>query len=248
MGRWSRALAPRFLRWLRPQPAAHWLDVGCGTGALTAAILDLCEPASVEACDPSEPFIAHARRSLSGGCTFHVIPSADALPSRDGGFDTVVSGLVLNFLSDPKRTLETMRDRARRGAIVAAYVWDYAGGIELLKCFWEEAVALSPGAASVDESRRFERWDQPCMVSLFNAAGFSQIETAVLEIQTHFSDFADYWRPFLGGSGPAPAYVASLDPTQRELLRSRLAQRLRSDHGEQIQLRARALAVRGASL
>lgn len=247
MGRWSRALARVFLQWLRPLPSGHWLEVGCGTGALTAAILDVCQPASVFACDPSEPFIEHARRTVSGRCVFHVIPSADALPSRDGGFDAVVSGLVLNFVPEPGRALEVMRARSRRGGTIAGYVWDYAGGVELLKVFWEEAVASDPGAASIDESHRFGRWDRPAMASLFRAAGLDHVETGVLEIPTHFGDFQDYWKPFLGRSGPAPSYVASLDPTQRELLRSRLERRLPSGRDEHIRLRARALVARGIS-
>jgi len=246
MGRWSRAVARTFLEWLRPQPDGHWLEVGCGTGALTGGIVDICQPASVVACDSSEPFIEHARRSLPG-CTFHVIPSMDALPSRDGGFDAVVSGLVVNFLPEPKSALEIMGDRARLGGTVGAYMWDYGGGVELLKHFWDEVVALNPGAAALDESQRFGHWDASALASLFREAGFANVETGVLEIRTDFSDFEDYWTPFLGRTGPAPSYVASLDPTQRALLRSRLEQRLSSARGGPIRLRARALAVRGTS-
>lgn len=245
MGRWSRSLARVFLDWLRPGRLGHWLDVGCGTGALTAAIVDVCEPASVIACDPSEPFIEHARKTLSGVCTFHVIPTADALPRRDLGFDVVVSGLVLNFMSQPASALRAMRERSRRGGTVAAYIWDYAGGIELLNYFWEEAVSLNATAASVDESRRFAGWDLRAMESLFCAAGFADVETAVLEIPTEFSSYEDYWKPFLGRSGPAPSYVASLDSAQRELLRARLERRLSAGEGRHVRLRARALATRG---
>lgn len=245
MGRWSRPVARVFLEWLSHGPGGHWLEVGCGTGALTAAILDLCEPASVVACDPSEPFIEHARKTLSGACSFHVIPTVDALPRRDSGFDVVVSGLVLNFVPEPAGALRAMRERTRRGGMVAAYIWDYAGGVELLKYFWEEAVSLNASAASVDESRRFGSWDLPAMESLFGAAGFADVETAVLEIPTEFSSFENYWKPFLGRSGPAPSYVASLDPAQRELLRARLERRLSAGEGRHVRLRARALATRG---
>jgi SAM-dependent methyltransferase len=247
MGRWSRALARLFLEWLRPPPSGHWLEVGCGTGALTAAICDLCEPASVVACDPSEPFIEHAQSTLPDACTFCVLPEVDALPGRDGGFDTVVSALVLNFMPEPERALGVMRARSRPGGTVAAYVWDYAHGPEFLRIFWEEAVALNPGAAALDESRRFGDWQEPALASLFRAAGLAQVETGMLEMTTGFADFEDYWRPFLGGSGPAPSYVASLDPARGELLRVRLARRLSSAGDGTIRLRARAFAVRGAS-
>jgi len=176
-----------------------------------------------------------------------VIAAPNALPSRAGGFDAVVSGLVLNFVPDPKSLLEVMQQRTRRGGTVAVYVWDYRGGVDLLRYFWEEAVLLNPAAAVADESQRFGRFDGSVVVSAFRAAGLARIETTVLDIQTVFRDFDDYWEPFLLRSGPAPSYVASLDPTERELLRSRLEQRLGSEHGSELRLRARALAARGAS-
>jgi trans-aconitate methyltransferase len=244
MGRWSRALARVFLQWLHPNPSGHWLEVGCGTGALTAAICDRCRPASVVACDPSEAFIEHARSTFSDACAFHVVTEATALPTRERGFDAVVSGLVLNFMPEPERALTVMRERSHSGGTVAAYIWDYAG-VEFLRYFWDEAVALNASAAPLHESHRFGFWQVPALTSLFHAAGLVQVDTDVLEIPTDFADFEDYWKPFLGGSGPAPAYVASLDPTQRELLRARLEQRLPYGDDGQIRLRARALAVRG---
>jgi ubiquinone/menaquinone biosynthesis C-methylase UbiE len=126
MGRWSRQLARRFVKWLRPKPSAHWLEVGCGTGALTSTICELCEPASIVACDPSEPFIEHARSNLSDARVSFFVAEAEALPTRNGGFDAVVSGLVLNFLPDPGEAVASMRERLRPGGIIAACVWDYA--------------------------------------------------------------------------------------------------------------------------
>jgi SAM-dependent methyltransferase len=245
MGRWSRTLASSFLTWLRPPPGAHWLEVGCGTGALTAAICTSYEPASVQACDPSEAFIEHARRHSSGVCTFSVIPSANAFPVHSGGFDAVVSGLVLTFVPNPELAVMAMRERARADGTVAAYVWDYAGGVEFLRYFWEEAVAIDERAAPLDESRRFGAWDQPALASLFRAAGLCAVATDTLEIATDFQSFDDYWQPFLGGSGPAPSYVSSLDASQREALRARLERRVPRDHDGRVRLRARASAVRG---
>ena len=247
MGRWSRPLARVFVEWLHPKPSAHWLEVGCGTGALTSTICDLCEPASVVACDPSEPFIEHARNNLADARASFVIAGAEALPSRDGGFDAVVSGLVLNFLPDPGQAVASIRERLRPGGIVAAYVWDYAEGMEFLRCFWEEAVASDPRAAALDEGRRFPLCRRSALVSLFRAAGLAQVETDLLDIPTDFADFDDYWTPFLRGTGPAPSYVASLDPPSRELLRERLRRRLHPGSDGRIHLRARAWAVRGLS-
>jgi SAM-dependent methyltransferase len=245
MGRWSRQLARVFIAWLRPEPAGHWLEVGCGTGALTAAITSLTRPESVVACDPSESFIDHARAQVVGPCRFEVISVSGPLPARADGFDAIVSGLVLNFITEPASALRAMRERARTGGTVSAYVWDYVQGLEFLRYFWEEAARLNPGAAAVDERRRFETWQAPRLESLFRDAELVNVQTGVLEMSTDFADFSDFWQPFLGGSGPAPSYVAALAPEPRERLRAALERQLpRGDDG-QIRLRARALVARG---
>lgn len=247
MGRWSRPLARVFIEWLQLKSSANWLEVGCGTGALTSAICDLCEPASVVACDPSASFIEHARKNLADARASFVVAGAEALPRRVGGFDAVVSGLVLNFLPDPAEAVASIRERLRSGGSVAAYVWDYAEGMQFLRSFWEEAVASDPRAAALDEGRRFPLCRAPAMADLFRAAGLVQVETDALEIPTDFATFDDYWTPFLRGTGPAPAYVASLDPLRRELLKEGLRRRLHAVGNERIRLRARAWAVRGVS-
>jgi ubiquinone/menaquinone biosynthesis C-methylase UbiE len=244
MGRWSRKLARAFVAWLAPDPGAHWLEVGCGTGALTAAIVELSRPASVVACDPSAPFVEHARRRCPESCSFHVTSLADSLPRRDGGFDLVVSSLALNFVPDTERALTILRDRAHPGGTVAACVWDYDGGLEFLARFWEAVIELDPAAAELDESRRFRAWTQPALRSWFERAGLTQVTTDVIEIVTGFANFDDFWRPFLGNSGPAPSYVTSLDDERRERLRARLE---RSLPQESIELGARAFVARGVA-
>jgi len=243
MGRWSRRLAREFLAWLEPWPAGHWLDVGCGTGALTAAVCTQCEPASVLACDPSAAFVAHARRHVADERAMFVTAGAGDLPTLDGGFDWVVSSLVLNFVPEPERAVAAMRERVAPGGTVAACVWDYAGGVEFLRRFWDEAVAADPAAAQQDEGRRFPLCNPEALTALFHAAGLGRVESGTIEIATDFASFDDYWRPFLGGTGPAPAYVASLDAARREALRTRLEQRLGA--AGPLRLRARAWAIRG---
>ena len=247
MGRWSRPLARAFLEWLHPRPLSHWLEVGCGTGSLTASICALCDPASVVACDPSASFIEHARGTIRDDRASYITTTANALPSQDGGFDVVVSGLVLNFVPEPEQALVAMRARLRPGGTVAACVWDYAGGVEFLRYFWEEAVRSDPSAAALDEARRFGRWQTSMLASLFRGAGLAKVEADVVGIPTDFASFDDYWNPLLGGAGPAPSYVASLDQTRRELLRERLRQRLPAEGDARIRLRARASVVRGVS-
>jgi SAM-dependent methyltransferase len=245
MGRWSRLVARAFVEWLHPHPSANWLEVGCGTGALTSTICAFCEPASVTACDPSKPFIEHARRDLPDARVAFLIAGAEALPRRDGGFDAAVSGLVLNFLPDPGAAVASLRERLRRGGTVAGYVWDYSDGMKFLRLFWEEVVASDPRAAALDEGRRFPLCQEAALDSLLRAGGLAQVETCAVEIPTNFATFEDYWTPFLRGTGPAPSYVASLDPPSRKSLRERLRRRVPIRNDGSVQLRARAWAVRG---
>ena len=226
MGRWSRRLADAFIRWLRPETDLAWLDVGCGTGALASAICHLAGPASVVACDPSGPFVDHARRQVADPRVSLVVAGTGGLPATPGGFHHVVSGLVLNFLSDPREAVEEMRARTRRGGSVAAYVWDYAGGMEYLRRFWDEVVAMDPGARHLDEGVRFPICRRDALESVFREAGLQRVVSDALEIPVRFETFAGYWQPFLGGTGPAPAYVASLTDAQRDELRLRVERRL----------------------
>jgi trans-aconitate methyltransferase len=247
MGRWSRRLGRLFVEWLQPPPSATWLELGCGTGALTSTICDLCNPASIIACDPSEPFIDYARTHLPDVRASFVVAGSNALPRRDDGFDVAVSGLVLNFLPDPAAAVAATRERLHRGGTIAAYVWDYAQGMEFLRLFWDEAIELDPHAAALNEATRFPLCEATTLASLVRSVGFGQVEACALEIPTDFATFKDYWTPFLRGTGPAPSYVASLDPNDRELLRERLERRLRAGRDRLIPLRARAWAVRGVS-
>jgi len=245
MGRWSRQMARVFLGWLHAEPGGHWLELGCGTGALTSTVCALSTPASVVACDQSASFIEHARRQLEDPRVSYEVATAEALPRRRGGFDLIVSGLVLNFIADPTAALVAMRARARAGGRVAAYVWDYAGGVEFLRHFWEAASASDPDAGALDEARRFGDWREDTVTARFRDAGLTGIESTTLTIPTDFASFDDYWQPFLGGTGPAPSYVASLSQPQRDRLAEGLRSRLPRAADGSIQLKARALAVNG---
>jgi SAM-dependent methyltransferase len=247
MGRWSRPLARSFIRWLTPARGAHWLEVGCGTGALTSAICELADPASVLAFDPSEPFIDHARKTVLDGRVVFVVAGAEDLPDVGGALDYIVSGLVLNFIANPGRAIARMSQRLRRGGMIAAYVWDYAEGIEFLRRFWNEAIALDSAAANLDEGRRFPLCQPVALKALFLGASLRDVMVGGLEIPTRFRHFQDFWTPFLKGTGPAPAYVASLSQEQRDLVRNRLERSLTVEADGGISLKARAWAVSGVS-
>jgi SAM-dependent methyltransferase len=245
VGRWSRRVAPRFLAWLGIPAGQRWLDVGCGTGALCAAILDQCAPASVIGVEPSDGFLATANAHLSGRAQF-MLGSATAIPLDDASVDAVVSGLVLNFVAEPRAAAEEMARVTRRGGTIGAYVWDYAGRMELMRIFWDAAAALDPDAARLDEGRRFPLCNPAALAALFTDAGLDGIETTAIDIDTPFASFDDYWQPFLGGQGPAPAYAMSLDETARARLRDHVRDRIPVGPDGSISLSARAWAVRGA--
>jgi len=247
MGRWSRLLAARFVAWLPARAGAHWLDVGCGTGALTDAILDAADPASVVACDPSEPFIAYARRGGDRPRASFVVAAVGGLPARPGGYDRVTSLLALNFFPDPSAAVDEMRRIAAADGLVSACVWDYAGRMEFLRRFWDAVAATDPAAADLDEGRRFPICRPDALEALFRGGGLAEVVCDPIEIETRFPTFADYWQPFLGGTGPAPAYVAGLDPARREALAARLERSLPREPDGTIPLVARAWAVRGVA-
>jgi SAM-dependent methyltransferase len=244
MGRWSRQVAPRFLSWLNAPSGRRWVDVGCGTGALCAAILDCCSPSSVAGIEPSEGFLQTAKQNLGDRATFHS-GGAAAIPLADASVDIVVSGLVLNFVPDPRAALVEMARVTARGGTVGAYVWDYAAGMQLIRFFWDAAIALDPAARGLDEAVRFPVCRSEALMQLFAGAGLEAVEVAPIDIGTRFLDFDDYWRPFLGGQGPAPGYAMSLDERARASLRDRLRARLPTDADGSIALTARAWAARG---
>lgn len=245
VGRWSRRVAKEFLVWLQPSSNWEWLDVGCGTGALTEVILQGAYPSYVTAMDPSAGFIEYARAHITDPRTTIRIADAQALPVESAHFDAAVAGLVLNFVPQPLLAVREMVRAVRSGGLVAAYVWDYAGQMELIRYFWDAAVALNPAAADLDEGRRFPLCAPGPLRELFAQAGLTEVQVRSIDVSTAFSSFADYWTPFLGGQGPAPAYAMSLSDENRAALRDRIRATLPIASNGSINLIARAWAIRG---
>lgn len=245
MGRWSRALAERFVSWLAVPPGSAWLEIGCGTGALTRAIRSVAEPRSLTACDTSRDYVAYCREHVRDARVRFVEASTDALPSPGPGHDVVASSLVLNFLPDPAEALDRMRRACRERGTVAACVWDYAGEMTFLRTFWDAAVALDPGARPLDEGVRFPICSPPALRAAFAAAGLEAVEVAPLVVPTPFPTFEDFWEPFVTGPGPAPTYLASLSEARREALVDRLREGFACSPEGPARWTARAWAARG---
>ena len=245
MGRWSRLLVAPYAAFVGLKDGQRILDVGTGTGAL-ASTLDATLPRStIVGVDPSAAFIAHATKHATSTRLRFEVGDAQALRYGDASFDHAMALLVMNFIPDHGKALAEMKRVTRIGGTVSACVWDYGGAMESLRRFWDEAVALDPAAEPKHErnmklSRRGE------LATLWRRAGLSDVREAPLVIAQRFSSFADYWTPFLNGTGPGGAYVASLPDERRKQLEARLRRRLFGDAADgPVTLEARAWCVRG---
>lgn len=225
MGRWSRQIAPRFLDWLGAPADAAWLDLGCGTGALTQTILAQTAPRSIVAIDQSADFVAHARAATSDA---HVrlrfeVGDAQKIPLPDASVDVAASALVINFVPDKVQALREMQRVTRPGGLVSFYVWDYpGGGMGFMRAFWSAAIALDPKAEELGEGRRFPFCNPEGLTALCAEAGWGSPTLAPIEIEARFGSFEDLWQPFTLGAGPAPGYCVSLPDDQRAALKWRL--------------------------
>jgi len=245
IGRWSRLVAGEFLKWIAIPPGCAWLDIGCGTGALSQRILESAAPAKVIGVDSSEAFVSHVKAHVADKRAAFRIGDARALPVGDGEFDAAVSGLVLNFVPDQAKAVAEMRRATQPGGTVAVYVWDYAGEMQLIRRFWDAAIALNPAARDLDESVRFPLCQADLLRSLFASAGLRDAATQTIDVPTVFDNFEDYWSPFLDGQGPAPGYCMTLAEADRNSLRDHLRSSLPMEQDGKIRLMARAWAVQG---
>jgi SAM-dependent methyltransferase len=237
MGRWSRRLAPLFVTFAGVTVGDRVLDVGSGTGALAATAAAVAS-VQVTGIEPSAAYVRYAQEHVSG--RFEV-GNALALPFSDGAFDRTLSMLVLNFVSDSAAALQQMIRVTRPGGIVAAVVWDYGDGMQMLRTFWDAAVAVDPDAVRRDE-RHMPLSTRGALAELWRTHGLRDVDEQPLTIEMTFASFDDYWQPFLEGQGPAGVYVSSLPESARHALESRLRERL-AEAG--LTLQARAWAVRG---
>ena len=245
VGRWSRAVAAEFLRWLARPPGLAWVDVGCGTGALAAVILSMSAPSSVYGIDSSEGFVSQARLRIGDPRARFERGDASRLPWGSAVCDVTVSGLVLNFVRDHESMMREMVRVTRPGGCVAAYVWDYAGGMQMMRHFWDAAIAVNPHDAKLDQAERFPLCQPEALRALFERPGLESVIVRAIDIPTVFHNFDDYWNPFLGRTGAAPTYLASVGEDVQERIRLYLKSRLVPSREGLIELTARAWAVQG---
>lgn len=246
MGRWSRRVAPAFLDWLAVAPGGAWLDVGCGTGVLSSAIIQRSAPQRVMGIDRTAQFVAVARSVIADSRFEGRQAGAESLPGADDEYDATVSGLVLNFVQDKQKAVREMARVTRPGGVVGLYVWDYAGHMQVMRRFFDVATRLDGAAARFDDGVNAPVCRPGPLRDLFEAADLAAVEVTALDVPAAFTDFGDYWTPFLGGTGSAPKYCASLAPDALERLRDAVRASLPTGPDGEILLAVRAWGVKGS--
>ncbi|MBZ0285760.1 MAG: class I SAM-dependent methyltransferase [Anaerolineae bacterium] len=245
VGRWSRLVAHPFIGWLDAAPGGDWLDVGVGTGILTHVILQEASPAKVVGIDLSAEYIDFARQRIHDDRAEFKVGDAANVASESPQFDVSVAGLVLNFVPSPQEAAKSMTQAVRDGGIVAAYVWDYSGQMEMMRHFWDAAIKVDPSASEMDAGQRFTICEPNNLRALFESMDLKGVEVIPIDVQTQFKDFDDYWLPFLGAQGSVSKYLRGLNDEMRTALRDQLQRQLPTSDDGGISLVARAWAVKG---
>jgi SAM-dependent methyltransferase len=245
MGRWSRLLAPELIAFAGVKDGDHVLDVGTGTGSLGSAIETRMPSSRIVGIDPSEGFIAYAKKNAKSGRAQYEVGDAQALKFKEASFDNTLALLVMNFVPDHNKAAAEMRRVTRAGGVISACVWDYNAGMQSLRFFWDEAVALDPAIEPKDE-RHMKLSRQGQLGELWKKTGLVNVQEKPLTIDQAFASFDDYWGPFTKGAGPGGAYVVSLSDERRGQLEARMRKRLLGDRNDgAFTLKARAWCVRG---
>ncbi|MBK8022556.1 MAG: class I SAM-dependent methyltransferase [Chloroflexi bacterium] len=244
MGRWSRLVAPQFVNWLGIAPGSTWLDVGAGTGVLTQAILDEAFPAQVVGIDTSADYIDAARQQVVHDRAEFRVGDAGEI-SESSFFDAAVAGLVLNFVPSPEQAVTSMVKAVGAGGVVAAYVWDYTGQMQMVRNFWDAAAAVDPSSAEMEARQRYAICNPDALRSLFHGADLQAVVTSAIDVPTRFKDFDDYWLPIQGAQGSIAKYFHGIGDETRNAIRDQLQRQLPTEADGSIPLMARAWAVKG---
>lgn len=245
MGKWSEQIAKQFIKWLQPSDNALWLDVGCGTGALTKTIVHQASPELIYGLDPSADFISEAKTFVQSPQVNFLVGSGTDIAFNNNHFDYAVSALALNFMPNPQTAIQEISRVTKENGIIALYVWDYIDKMEWLRYFWSSAVALDKSASQYDEGVRFPICQPDNLKALFESCNLKDIELASLSIPAYFETFEAYWELLNIGNFPAPAYLKSLSKEKQTELKAHLQEAVPTQPDGLIYMATRAWAIRG---
>ena len=246
-GRWSQAVGRSFVEWLGCAPGLRWLEIGCGAGALSRAILEKGEPGKLIGIDPSGEDLAQTRRTLRDGRAEFQLGVMEALPFPDGSFDVIASGLVFNFLKDAPLAFREMQRVIVPGGCVAGYVWDFAGEMQVVRRFWDSAIAVDSAATQADQAVIFPFCTLEQLRQLFLVSGLGDVDVQPISATARFPDFATYWRALMAEDWTGGRFVNALPEIARQAIRKRLCESLPLQDDGSFVLMARAWAVRGTT-
>lgn len=249
MGRWSRRLAPSFVAFADLPEGTHLLDLGCGTGVLSLAVLENVEDSDVIGVDPAEAYISYCRDMISNERLCFEVGDALDIPFNNNSFDATASLLILQELPDTELALKEMLRVTRPGGLIVASQWDFANGMPMLRLFWNTVLEVSPSEASRDAAEKCMDVDYPdetALQDLWQRAGLVESSTKRLKVEMEFDSFDDYWTPFLSNATPASSFARTLEPDEIFEIRERLRKKINREKMERsFCLSSFAWAVRG---
>ncbi len=245
IGRWSRVVARDFIGWLDVPLMATWHDVACGTGAIASVVLATRAPARVDGSDLDEARIAFARATISDPRATFRVGGGTRIDAADDTYDAIVNGLGFPPIRETANALAEFRRVTKPGGIVAGYVWDFDGEMQLLRYFWDAASDLEAGAEDEEDLERFAICRPDRLEAAWRDAGLTDVSVRAIDAPARFENFEDFWTPFLSGDSPAQTHVQGLDATRRAALRERLQHALPIERDGSIPLVTRAWAARG---
>lgn len=245
VGRWSQMVGNAFVAWLDLPPGLRWLDIGCGGGPLSRAVLEAGAVDQLTGVDPSRSSIAAATKAIADPRAVFRQGSAEALPFERDSYDVAVSGLVLNFIEDLETAMREMARVVVPGGCVAGYLWDFAGEMQVLRRFWDAAIAVDPGARASDHGQLYPLCQPEPLRELFCGSGLEDIEVSAIVVEADFPDFKTYWTAMTAADAAPGGYLRAVSDAERDAIRNRLLATLpiRSDGG--FGLTVRAWAARG---
>ena len=245
VGRWSSLISKDFVNWLNPKPGMKWLEIGCGTGALTKVIAENCSPSYLLAIDKSDSYLRNARKNINTNNVSFLNTDLNSHLLLNEEFDNITSGLLLNFVPQIDDLLLNLMSHLTSGGQTSSFVWDYGGHYQPMRHFWDSAKEVVEGAEKFDAGTKFSICKKEKLIQLFKTLGLMDVEFTNIESIATFKDFDDYWIPIVAAQGSVAEFISTLSAIQKKDLENIIRHRLPIALNGEIKLIINALAVKG---